>query len=217
MTMQTTIPTPAEFLLSSEPDEEAYEPFEQNAARLDALERRVYALEAERGAQPIPAVLETAACTECADFRSEAQTLRETYAEMGHAYAGAVELVEQIEGIVKKSSSKVSLEVKAAIEAWRSPAAEPEPEGEPAAEGTHTRTSTDSGPDFCRECSDAAGDWMEWPCPAQPIEEWRAYARGLGYTGADVDTMNRSQIRTMLGIEQPVAPSSAGSAEPAGA
>ena len=33
--------------------------------------------------------------------------------------------------------------------------------------GSHTRTSTthpDAGPDYCAECSDAAQDWVEWPC-----------------------------------------------------
>lgn len=41
------------------------------------------------------------------------------------------------------------------------------------------------------------------PTPDADVEVWRAFARGRGYQGADVDTMNRSQIRTMLGIEQP--------------
>lgn len=31
---------------------------------------------------------------------------------------------------------------------------------------THTRTSTDCGPDFCDECSRAAQEWVRWPCPA---------------------------------------------------
>lgn len=29
----------------------------------------------------------------------------------------------------------------------------------------HTQTATDTGPDYCRECSDAAQDWVSWPCP----------------------------------------------------
>ncbi len=28
----------------------------------------------------------------------------------------------------------------------------------------HVRTSTEYGPDFCKPCSDAAGDWVTWPC-----------------------------------------------------
>lgn len=43
------------------------------------------------------------------------------------------------------------------------------------------------------------------PPPTEPdrdadVEEWRSFARGLGYAGPDVDEANRSQIRTMLGI-----------------
>ena len=29
---------------------------------------------------------------------------------------------------------------------------------------THTRTSTDVGPDYCRECTEARGEWVRWPC-----------------------------------------------------
>ena len=38
--------------------------------------------------------------------------------------------------------------------------------------GRHTRTSTthpDAGPDYCTECSDAAQDWVEWPCSGADI------------------------------------------------
>ena len=31
---------------------------------------------------------------------------------------------------------------------------------------THTRTETDQGPDFCKECSDEAQEWIQWPCPS---------------------------------------------------
>lgn len=46
------------------------------------------------------------------------------------------------------------------------------------------------------------------PEPAQPspdaeIWDWRAYAIAQGLPGEDVAGMNRSQIRTALGIEQP--------------
>lgn len=29
---------------------------------------------------------------------------------------------------------------------------------------THRRESTDIGPDFCRDCSEAISDWVQWPC-----------------------------------------------------
>jgi hypothetical protein len=31
-------------------------------------------------------------------------------------------------------------------------------------EEQHTRTQTNGGPDFCKECSAAAQEWVEWPC-----------------------------------------------------
>jgi len=43
-----------------------------------------------------------------------------------------------------------------------------------------------------------------------PVEVWRGYAIGCGFQGNDVDSMNRSQIRTMLGIPQPTADPAAG-------
>lgn len=36
-------------------------------------------------------------------------------------------------------------------------------------ETDHTRTPTDAGPDFCAECSAAAGEWVPWPCPPSGI------------------------------------------------
>lgn len=31
---------------------------------------------------------------------------------------------------------------------------------------THTESTTDAGPNYCRECSEARGHWVRWPCPA---------------------------------------------------
>lgn len=47
------------------------------------------------------------------------------------------------------------------------------------------------------------------PADDAPVEEWRAYARSTAYDDnpeyPDLDELNRSQIRTLLGIEQPMA------------
>jgi hypothetical protein len=45
-----------------------------------------------------------------------------------------------------------------------------------AAVTTHTRTATDQGPDYCRDCSEAISEWVQWPCPgsaAPSVTEWR--------------------------------------------
>lgn len=98
---------------------------------------------------------------------------------------------------------------------------------EPDSVEGHTRTPHPEGADFCRECSGALQEWIVWPCPAvsgeaqpvqtgpeeghepvvqpahnAPVEEWREYARSLGYAGPDIDKANRSMIRTTLGIAQ---------------
>ena len=31
---------------------------------------------------------------------------------------------------------------------------------------THTESRTTAGPNYCQECSDAAGNWVRWPCSA---------------------------------------------------
>lgn len=93
----------------------------------------------------------------------------------------------------------------------------------------HTRVPHPDGFEFCQECSGATQQWVEWPCasaqlveqgfqpqtepddsaavpqPAHnaPVEEWREYARALGYAGPEIDKANRSVIRTTLGIAQP--------------
>lgn len=95
-------------------------------------------------------------------------------------HAELYDVLAQVEKIVAKSTSKVSLDVKAAINAWRNPDAAP---AEPAGDEPEP---------------------MAQPAPDAEVEEWRAYARSLGYAGAPVEQGNRSQIRTLLGVEQPV-------------
>lgn len=174
--------------------------------RLADLERRMRWLEDVAARDPFLPFTEAATASDPAELLVD-----DDRADPGivDAYVDQVEtlpaLVTQIEGIVKKSTSKVSLEVKAAINAWRAATIEgadgaetpstgaPEPSAPPVpstdegdangqashgapVEGSHTRIPSSGGPDFCQECSDLAGDWVPWPCPAQPVEEWRAYA-----------------------------------------
>lgn len=43
---------------------------------------------------------------------------------------------------------------------------------------THTRTSTDAGPDYCYECSEDEQAWVVWPCASG--EEVPAYRCNCG-------------------------------------
>lgn len=226
--------TPEEFmLLPVDPDEDheadafAYvNPSDHTPLdRLADLEARVSALEGHGGVQQLRE--ESIEMEEAWERATEQVGLANAHeidlthelADLEAKHDVVLRLVEEIRGIVKKSTSRVSLDVKAAIEAWANPLAVEG--GDPVAgKGSHTRTPTEGGPDFCKECSDAAYDWVVWPCEqatsAQPaehdadVEDWRAYAKAVH--GVDkggkldftvIDQMNRSQIRTMLGIEQP--------------
>lgn len=217
--MTMTAPTPAEFLASTEPDEDETVPHPIDHP-LYLIAQSLQRMADAAAGQPVTAVLDSAPCVDCAEHQNAADSYREQLVEMGNSYAVAVELVEQIEGIVKKSTSKVSLEVKAAIESWRSPELPEEPATRPCC------PSAEGGPHH-DDCPAGSGD----PAPeghigkaereqmlagesvpaAQPepdadVWQWRTYAKALrGATGeSSIDTMNRSQIRTMLGVEQPV-------------
>jgi uncharacterized protein YoxC len=99
-----------------------------------------------------------------------------------------------IEKIVAKSTSKVSLDVKAAINAWRNP------------EVTATEPMDEPGPEVVEsEASVEADARPDQPAHDAAVDEWRAYCRALRpaeFLPTTLDTMNRSQIRTFLGIEQ---------------
>lgn len=193
------------------PDEPILTPLERLADvehRLARVEQRAFALEAdaityeEARTLTLPPVADSG----LAEDESAAQLIDTSHelADLEAKHDVVLQLVERIGGIVKKSTSKVSLEVKAAIDEWANPEtpspapdaspSEPQPEPIPAAV---VEASAGEGPPW----------WEHSTVPPQapandaPVDEWRAYARSLG---RDLDTMNRSQIRTQLGIEQPV-------------
>lgn len=114
-----------------------------------------------------------------AEAEKASDRLNEAYADLEASHAQLFGLVADIEKIVKKSTSKLADQVRAAIDGWKAPAVEETVPASNAAEMGHHPPAHDAD-----------------------VEEWRGYARSLGYTGADIDTANRSQIRTMLGIGQ---------------
>lgn len=106
--------------------------------------------------------------------------LSQEHADLEDKHRALFELLADVEKIVSKSTSKLADSVREAIATWRNP--EPAP----------SENATEMG--------------LEQPAHDAPVEEWRAYARHLGHgrTGAafnELDQMNRSQIRTAMGIE----------------
>ena len=202
--MTSTAPSPAEFLATSDPHDEDVDdltPLE----RLTLLEQRVTTLE---GGVVLPSDTDLGNIfgVDLGNREQDAvQTMHEELTDLEAKYDAVLQLIGQIGGIVKKSTSKVSLEVKAAIDVWANPLGNKTPSpapGDPAPE-----PSAESVPAAVSEAS--AGEGPPWaknhPAHDAPVDEWRAYAeerlRGLGYEG-DLQQMNRSQIRTLLGIEQ---------------
>lgn len=125
--------SPAEFLaLPSDPDEETYvaEPFEPGAANpLESIAVSLQAIAASYGGQSTGATLAPSAPIEGIVTQEEFDELARAYDDRDAQYADVRQLVEDIYAIVKPSTSKVSLAVKAAIDAWMSPTvAEDQPE-----------------------------------------------------------------------------------------
>ena len=52
---------------------------------------------------------------------------------------------------------------------------------------THTESTTDAGPNYCRECSEDRGYWVRWPCPpSRAMSDWQSglwvgWATGVGF------------------------------------
>ncbi len=126
--------------------------------------------------------------------------LREAFDDLEEKHRSLFELLAAVEKIVKPSTSKVSNEVKAAIDAWKNPVV---PQALTADEVT-AKTMEGELNDWAKQTG-----LGQHPTHDADVEEWRAYARSLAAVpeGTVLDQMNRSQIRTLLGIEQP-APSS---------
>lgn len=188
-----TAPTAEAFLASNEPDEDDVESF--TGVLVDTADLALGSIAtslrmiADTLARPI-----AARDAEAADAHGEElRLLGEAYDDLEAKHRSLYDLLAEVEKIVAKSKSQVSLEVKAAINAWRNPTVdeaapeqpvEPEPGSVVIEPSEPVYTPMDGGE----------------PAPAAdaPIEIWRAYAHGRGVEGADV--MNRSQIRTALGL-----------------
>lgn len=222
----TTMPTPEEFMmLAVEPDEDV-EPDGFAALTLievdplfQRLERRVSDLERHVGLTDKVAAVEQVARvfdvpsdllvggdepTAWSPADESVHALGAELDDLGAKYDVVVQLVGEIGGIVKKSTSKVSLDVKAAIDAWANPAI---PETPSPAPDASTSESPDTA-DHVATVEASAGEgstpgYLPMPAHDADVVDWYHYARALGHDEPGMENLNRSQIRTLLGIEQP--------------
>lgn len=118
------------------------------------------------------------------ELKEQHQALTEEHADLEDQHRALYALLADVEKVVAPSTSKLANAVRAAITAWRNPEVPAEP----------------AGP------VDEAGEPLEHPAHDAPLEEWQAYALACGATEADLAGANRSRIRTLLGIPQPVEP-----------
>lgn len=183
------IPTPAEFMLLDNPDEdhEQEDVFTAPApVEADPLSAIAYSL------QRLVAVAEREGGTASDEGASDTpfRELEERYLELDTAYNGLEQnrlelrrLVDEISDIVKPSTSKLANAVRAAIARHDDP--EPTEQVETSEE----------------PIAEAKPVELQQPANDADVEAWALYAESLGFEV--LDTMNRSQIRTMLGIEHP--------------
>lgn len=194
----STTPTVEEFLTSSQPDEpeeveHPTDPLESIAHSMRILTEVVVRRDAEDEEQDSQSALVNELDRELQGVRAE--------------LAASQALVEEVLAICKPSTSKLANSIRAAIAEHE--AVDEEPEGEVAYVCPHCGTGWGEVVDPCTECGKAASgttpERPEQPAHDAPVEEWRDYVRAVRpaeFRPTTLDTMNRSQIRTYLGIEQ---------------
>lgn len=150
------------------------------------------------------------------------QVKDEVYADLEAQLQTLTELIDEIKGIVKPSKSQVSLEVKAAIKRWANPVVEQEPTPHEEAVSSVLPTAQAEAPlapvvanttpevpyapvvvgfDGSRSDETLVVTPVQ-PAPTYHVEAWRAYAREVA-PEKKWEGMNRSQIRTALGLSHP--------------
>lgn len=197
----TSTPTPEEFLAApSDPDDAEDLELRQFEAAAESRYRAMVGDVEQHSCDPLESIAASLGLIAASVVRQgneereqseQAELFDETRAERDDwedKHRAAVDLIHEIETIVKPSTSKVSLEVKAAVERWSNPVVETV---------AHAAENVVNSVDF-------NGNALVQPAHDAPVQEWRDYAYNAGLSAPDVDSANRSQIRTMLGVEQPV-------------
>ena len=190
-----TYPTPAEFLALTEPDE----PDEAETYVSDTSDP-LTSIAASLGM--IAAAVHRHGAAEQADTENRELyiALDQAHADLEAKYEDLCFLVEDVLAVCKPSVSKLAIQVRETVARWRAPQTSgAEPVVGAAAESVERVDGV--APDESSAPEPVASRFP--PAHDAPVEEWREFARSRGYAGPDVDKANRSQIRTMLGIEQP--------------
>lgn len=185
----TVTPTPEQFLAQSDPDEEELDPPAFDEQFLAQLVGSPF--DWPNGPlESIAASLRTIAGSVDGQHEAVLEETREERDDWEAKHHVLFQLVEELESIIKPSTSKLANTVREAIGRWRGiPAADPEDAG-----------SAPAAPELVTvPVSSAVEMGHEPPSNDAPIEQWVAYAQSLGHD-IDPGRTNRSQIRTLLGL-----------------
>ena len=183
--MTQNTPTPAEFLTQTEPDED-----EEAETYVSDTSDPLTSIAASLGM--IAAAVHRHGAAEQADTENRELyiALDQAHADLEAKYEAVNALVDDVLEVCKPSVSKLAIQVRETVAKWRTGQAEPEPVVGLSLAGLPEQPPLEHNND-----RDAP------PAQDAPVEEWREFARSRGYAGPDIDQANRSQIRTMLGIE----------------
>jgi hypothetical protein len=184
----TSTPSPQEFLAQPYDPDEDTEPDESQAVPDLQFPPASYPLDIQWATNgdfdplaDIAASLRTIAGLSVAHVEEETQAVRLEQELAGlEVYASTMqEQLEHIAAIIKPSTSKLAKQIRAVLE----PPAPIEPKGDPE--------------------PDAHAGGTGQPADDASVEDWRQFAQTMAGDAHDWSELNRSQIRTALGIAQP--------------
>lgn len=202
--MTAHIPTPEQFLsFPSDPDEDV-----DDLDPIADLERRVATLEA-LAADSVPGTLYDQAIADGNADHGDAIRVEAELTRLQERVMDKQALIDEVLAAVKPSTSKLANKIREILAPQTpspapdaSPSEPPAPPASPAADEGDRHGQASAGEGSSQVVLGQVGEHP--PAHDADVEEWRAYARQRGVYVTGLDTMNRSQIRTMLGIEQPV-------------
>lgn len=198
----TTTPTPEQFLTDAgfaDEDDQELQHVQEFAGEFVDTGNPLESIAASL--RSLVGMVETHRAEEAADDEAERRylDLDQAYADLEDKHQALYGLLADVEKIVAPSTSKLANSVREAITRWRAPEAGAEPVVEP--DGVPAAVQCPACARYFADAELLDGHHCTGPAPDADVEAWRAYALALGAEG-DLSQMNRSQIRTLLGIPQ---------------
>lgn len=201
--------TPEQFMSTPQPDEDLDELTPEEVGLVTGLLPILTSI-AESVAKLVSSPVVETVVTREDELQQALNQLDAEYAELQVRNGVLAGRLEEIRALVKPSTSKLANAVRDVLDA---DAVAEDDEGNVDDSLTEPHTFVDTASAMCALCGQPAGKEIhqaqdkfrlgEHPADDAPVEVWREYGR---WCGLDLtDNLNRSQIRSALGIPQPVA------------